>query len=97
CLSDWSSDVCSSDLGPGVSPELAERIFDPFFTTKPAGKGTGLGLAIVARIVDNFHGTVWVTTAREGGATFHVLFPVVAAPSGARSEERRVGKEGRGR
>ena len=75
--------IVVADSGPGVSPELAERIFDPFFTTKPAGKGTGLGLAIVARIVDNFHGTVWVTTAREGGAAFHVLFPVVAAPSGA--------------
>lgn len=72
--------IVVADSGPGVAPELAERIFDPFFTTKPAGKGTGLGLAIVARIVENFQGTVWVTTAREGGAAFHLLFPVVGAP-----------------
>ena len=72
--------IVVADSGPGVAPELAERIFDPFFTTKPAGKGTGLGLAIVARIVDNFDGTVWVTSSREGGAAFHVLFPIVAAP-----------------
>ena len=87
--------IVVADSGPGVAPELAERIFDPFFTTKPAGKGTGLGLAIVARIVENFHGTVWVTSAREGGAAFHVLFPVagsssvaVAPPRGAPTPAR---------
>jgi signal transduction histidine kinase len=68
-----------------VPRELAEHIFDPFFTTKPAGKGTGLGLAIVSRIVDNFQGTIWVTTAREGGAAFHVLFPIVALPADAKT------------
>ena len=77
--------IIVADSGPGVPRELAERIFDPFFTTKPTGKGTGLGLAIVSRIVDNFQGTVWVTTAREGGAAFHVLFPIVAAPSDAKA------------
>jgi signal transduction histidine kinase len=79
--------IVVADSGPGVAPELAERIFDPFFTTKPAGKGTGLGLAIVARIVENFHGTIWVTSAREGGAAFHLLFPVAGSlvPTPARS------------
>ena len=76
--------IIIADSGPGVPRELAERIFDPFFTTKPAGKGTGLGLAIVSRIVDNFQGTIWVTTAREGGAAFHVLFPVVAVTASSR-------------
>jgi signal transduction histidine kinase len=72
--------IIVADSGPGVPRELAERIFDPFFTTKPAGQGTGLGLAIVSRIVDNSYGTIWVTTAREGGAAFHILFPVVPTP-----------------
>ncbi|HEY2378385.1 MAG TPA: ATP-binding protein [Gemmatimonadaceae bacterium] len=72
--------IIVADSGPGIPREIAEHVFDPFFTTKPAGKGTGLGLAIVSRIVDNFQGTIWVTTAREGGAAFHVLFPVIAAP-----------------
>ncbi|HKW48095.1 MAG TPA: ATP-binding protein [Gemmatimonadaceae bacterium] len=77
--------IIVADSGPGVPRELAERIFDPFFTTKPSGKGTGLGLAIVSRIVDNFQGTIWVTTAREGGAAFHVLFPSVALPADAKA------------
>jgi signal transduction histidine kinase len=76
--------IIVADSGPGVPRELAERIFDPFFTTKPAGQGTGLGLAIVSRIVDNFQGTIWVTAAREGGAAFHVLFPVAAVTASSR-------------
>ena len=76
--------IVVADSGPGVAPELADRIFDPFFTTKEAGKGTGLGLAIVARIVDNLHGTIWVTSAREGGAAFHVLFPIAPTTAGSR-------------
>jgi signal transduction histidine kinase len=57
-------------------------VFDPYFTTKEPGHGTGLGLAIVARIVEGLGGTVWVTPAREGGAAFHMLFPLVAGTEG---------------
>jgi signal transduction histidine kinase len=66
-----------------VPPEDSERIFDPFFTTREPGKGTGLGLAIVLRIVENFQGIVWVQTAREGGAAFHLLFPLAPETPGA--------------
>src|ERR687895_1708854 len=69
--------IVVADSGPGVPPGLAERIFDPYFTTKEPNRGTGLGLAIVARIVDGLGGTIWVTPAREGGAAFHLLFPLV--------------------
>jgi hypothetical protein len=82
--------IVVADSGPGVPAALTERIFDPFFTTKPKGKGTGLGLAIVARIVENFRGVIWVTTAREGGAAFHLLFPMVAVSS--RSERPTSGR-----
>jgi two-component system, NtrC family, sensor kinase len=72
--------VVIADSGPGVPPEFAERVFDPYFTTKEPGRGTGLGLAIVARVVEGLGGTVWVTPAREGGAAFHLLFPLVPGP-----------------
>ena len=74
--------VVVADSGPGVPPEDSERIFDPFFTTREPGKGTGLGLAIVLRIVENFQGIVWVQSAREGGAAFHVLFPLAPVADG---------------
>lgn len=83
--------IIVADSGTGVPAALSERIFDPFFTTKQTGKGIGLGLAVAARIVDNMRGTIWVTPAREGGAAFHMLFPVVPSTAGtvARSSRRR--------
>jgi signal transduction histidine kinase len=68
--------VIVADSGPGIPEADTDRVFDPFYTTKEAGRGTGLGLAIVARIVDNMRGTIWVESAREGGAAFHMLFPL---------------------
>lgn len=82
--------IIVADSGPGVPAALAERIFDPFFTTKPAAKGSGLGLAIANRVVENFRGAIWVTTAREGGAAFHLLFPIVAAAKPFRLRKRRL-------
>jgi signal transduction histidine kinase len=73
--------VVVADTGPGVPWEQRERIFDPFFTTKEPGKGTGLGLALVSRIIEGLGGTVWVRTAREGGAAFVICLPVAAAPA----------------
>lgn len=75
--------IIVADSGPGVPPDDTERIFDPFFTTREPGKGTGLGLAIVLRIVENFQGIVWVQSAREGGAAFHLLFPLAPETPGA--------------
>ncbi len=68
-----------ADNGSGVPDEYRERVFDPFFTTKAPGEGTGLGLAIVARTVHEAGGTVWVDTAREGGAVFKVFLPAAFA------------------
>ena len=91
--------IVVADSGPGIPEEDAERIFDPFFTTKEPGQGTGLGLAIVARVVDDLRGTIWVQQAREGGAAFHILFPItpasltpVSAPSRAALAPRATGR-----
>ena len=80
--------IAVTDSGPGIPDEDADRVFEPFFTTKDPGKGTGLGLAIVARAVENFGGTIWVSRAREGGAAFRMLMPVV--PTTERTSTRRV-------
>jgi signal transduction histidine kinase len=67
-----------SDTGPGIPAEDHARIFDRFWTSRRTSRtrGTGMGLAIVRGVVESHGGRVWVTSAPEQGATFHVVIPV---------------------
>src|SRR3546814_12137963 len=83
-ISDWSSDVCSSDL--------------PFYTDKATG--LGLGLSISYNIVEAHGGTLTASTPGDGkGMLFSLSLPIVRHDDGTpeqqshRSAERRVGKE----
>jgi CheY-like chemotaxis protein len=67
------------DDGPGVPEGIRDEIFRPFYTTKPAGQGTGLGLSISAGIVRAHGGDVHVSTHPNGGASFRVVRPSLAA------------------
>ena len=67
-------ELCFSDTGPGVPPELVERIFEPFFSHGKR-EGAGLGLAIAQRIVQEHKGEIKVESPAEGGATFVVRLP----------------------
>ncbi|MGH7593827.1 MAG: sensor histidine kinase [Gemmatimonadales bacterium] len=65
--------VAVSDDGPGIPADKRELIFQPYYTEK--GGGTGLGLAIVRQTIEQHHGSIAVTDAAGGGATFVVQFP----------------------
>lgn len=69
-------EICVSDTGEGISPEIQNKIFDPFFTTKSPGKGTGLGLAVCKDIVERYNGTLSVQSEPGKGTTFSLKFPV---------------------
>jgi two-component system sensor histidine kinase PilS (NtrC family) len=62
--------LCVSDTGSGIPPDVLDRIFDPFFTTKRGG--TGLGLSTVHRIIEGNGGSVRVETEPGAGTTFRV-------------------------
>jgi signal transduction histidine kinase len=66
-----------SDSGTGL--KAPERVFDPFYTTKAVGQGTGLGLSACYGIVQEHHGSISCWNRNEGGATFQVRLPAVAA------------------
>ncbi|MFN7992386.1 MAG: PAS domain S-box protein [Bryobacteraceae bacterium] len=70
-----------ADNGCGMDPETQARIFDPFFTTKFTGRG--LGLAAVMGIVRGHRGAVHLTSQKEQGSVFRVLFPVSERPTEA--------------
>ncbi len=64
------------DSGVGIASGLLPNVMEPFFTTKSEGKGTGLGLGICKRIVEEYHGTIEITSPGRGqGATVHIRLP----------------------
>jgi PAS domain S-box-containing protein len=75
-----------TDTGLGIPESDLPHIFDRFYRVERPGtaiRGTGLGLAIVARLVEQMHGTVAVSSVVGKGTTVTVEFP--AADTGAGS------------
>lgn len=70
-------EICISDTGVGIAPDVLDHIFDPFFTTKRAG--SGLGLATVHRIVESNGGSLWVESSPGVGTTFRIWLPQAKA------------------
>jgi len=90
-------EICISDDGPGMPPEVLRKIYDPFFTTKSnpkegQRKGTGLGLAVTYGIVQEHGGTIDVSSTVGEGTVFRLVFPAMDdARTAAEQQQRSVG------
>jgi signal transduction histidine kinase len=73
---DEEAEICISDTGVGIPPELREKIFRLYYTTKP--EGSGIGLAMTFRIVQLHDGTIDFTSEPGKGTTFVLRLPVSA-------------------
>jgi PAS domain S-box-containing protein len=66
--------VC--DDGPGIPQQFQERIFGMFQTLKPRDEleGSGMGLALIKKIVENYGGTI-VVSSEGRGCCFRFTWP----------------------
>ena len=73
---DWVFAV--TDNGIGIAPDYSETIFGLFkrLHTNDEYSGTGIGLAICRRIVDRYHGRIWVESELGKGSTFRFSLPI---------------------
>lgn len=67
------------DTGPGIPAEDVPHLFQKFYrvdnsATRTIG-GTGLGLFICRKIVELYHGRLWVESELGKGSTFYINLP----------------------
>ena len=65
------------DNGMGIEKQYREKIFGLFtrIGSKDAHSGTGLGLAICKRIVERYHGRIFVESEPGAGSDFRFTLP----------------------
>jgi PAS domain S-box-containing protein len=61
------------DNGIGIAPEHHEKIFKMFQSLHQNKESTGVGLSIVKKIVESYHGEIWLDSSPGVGTTFYFI------------------------
>jgi signal transduction histidine kinase len=81
-------EICVTDDGSGMTPEVRAKAFEPFFTTKEIGKGSGLGLSQILGFAKQSGGGVRIISKTGEGTSICIY-----VPRGDRAPERANGGE----
>ena len=65
------------DNGIGIQPEYLPYIFDILYKRHPSTQtnGYGIGLAACKKIVESYHGEIWVESSPGQGSIFYITLP----------------------
>ncbi len=64
-----------TDVGVGITDEVAQQLFTPFFTTKP--EGMGLGLSLCRTVVEQHGGHLAFEALAPKGTVFRFTLPAI--------------------
>lgn len=73
--------LCISDTGTGMSPDVLKNAVTPFFTTKEAGGGSGLGLSSVFGFAKQSGGFVTIESSEGKGTAVKIHLPRATSQS----------------
>jgi PAS domain S-box-containing protein len=68
-------EICVTDTGVGMSPEVLRKACDPFYTTKPLGQGTGLGLSMIYGFIQQSRGHIVIESEEGRGTSVRLFLP----------------------
>ncbi|NHM07422.1 GHKL domain-containing protein [Flavobacterium sp. CYK-4] len=63
------------DNGIGIAAQHQNKIFDVFSKLHSNDPSSGIGLSIVKKIIDIYHGKIWLESQENVGTTFYFTFP----------------------
>ena len=67
--------ISVTDIGIGMSADVAKRAYEPFFTTKRVGQGTGLGLSMLYGFAKQSNGYARIDSEEGRGTTVLLYLP----------------------
>ena len=71
--------ICITDEGSGIAPEIFPEILEPFFTTWQEHNCLGIGLTIADQIIRNHGGRLTIDSEPGKGTCVRVSLPLPAA------------------